>query len=209
MSTNITFTVHGDGKSDEVTFDELREFAEAYGLERAAPGRYSHLFTLNLMLLQKNNGINPFAIVTEIKALEGTTPPLQTKPASQFSGDLLKGLWHKHFFAGNLSLIAHNIANQLPRAKLTKLVNAVMHPSKGPVVTAEMIRELSNRVVYESLETRGAEGKLTGEWIVFAKRGEKNYYLCIATHETGDQVIRDQIKAVCVPQFSFLSSVMA
>ena len=49
-------------------------------------------------------------------------------------------------------------------------------------------------------------GKLTGEWIVYAVHEGLNYYLCITSHESGDENIAQNIKAACLPQFSFLDA---
>ena len=64
-----------------------------------------------------------------------------------------------------------------------------------------MINELVRRVTNEPLEMRDAAKKLTGEWIVFLKHGGKNYYLCVNTHNAGDQVIYDRIMTHCVRDF--------
>lgn len=63
----------------------------------------------------------------------------------------------------------------------------------SPVVMREMVEELAHRVTHEPLETRHAVGKLTGEWIIFAMRDGKNYYLAINGHQTDDQTIYDRI----------------
>lgn len=205
----IGFNVHEGSSTYRVENEELVEYANFYGLERLISGRYSWLFVFNLMMLERNNGIAPFSIIDEIKSLEGDVASQQTKPASEFKGAHLKGLWHKHFFAANLSLIAHNITNQLAGGKLAKLVEEVFDPKKNSVVSKEMIGELSHRVVVESLEDRASNSKLTGEWIVFAKHQGQNYYLCVATHNSGDENIAQSIKAACLPQFEFLSNHMS
>lgn len=68
-----------------------------------------------------------------------------------------------------------------------------------------MVNELSHRVVVESYEKRAMEQKLTGEWIVFAKHEEKNYYLCLATHDLGDQQIFENVRAGRWRQFPFVA----
>ena len=209
MPPKIGFNVHEGTSTYRVENEELAEYASLYGLESLISGRYSWLFVFNLMMLERKNGIAPFEIIDEIKSLEGVVPPRQTKPASEFKGTHLKGLWHKHFFAANLSLLAHNISNQLAGGKLEKLVTEVFDPNKSRVVTKEMIGELSRRVVVESLEDRAADNKLTGEWIVFAKHQGQNYYLCLTTHQSGDENIAQSIKAACLPQFSFLNSYLS
>lgn len=205
MLPKIGFNVHEGNSTYRVENEELVEYAKLYGLETLIPGRYSWLFVFNLLMLEQKSGVEPFSIIDEIKNIEGLGPSRQTKPASEFRGPHLKGLWHKHFFAANPSLLAHNITNQLAGGKLEKLVAEVLDPNKSPVVTKEMIDELSHRVVVESLEDRAADSKLTGEWIVFAKHQGQNYYLCLTTHESGDENIAQSIKAACLPQFTFLN----
>lgn len=204
MSPRVGFNVHDGNSTYRVENEELVEYANFYGLDRLIPRRFSWLFVFNLMMLERKNGILPFEIIDEIKSLEGVGNPMQTKPASEFKGAHLKGLWHKHYFAANPSLLAHNISNHLAGGKLEKLVKEVFAPQRSPIATKEMISELSHRVVTGSLEDRAADNKLTGEWIIFSKHQGQNYYLCLATHESGDEVIAQNIKAACLPQFPFL-----
>lgn len=206
MLPKIGFEVHEGNFTYRVENEELVDYAKIYGLDTLIAGRYSWLFVFNLMMLEKKSGVDPFSIIDEIKNIEGVGPARQTKLASEFRGPHLKGLWHKHFFAANPSLLAHNIINQLAGGKLKKLVEEVLDPNKSPVATKEIIGELSHRIVVESLENRAANNKLTGEWIVFAKHQGQNYYLCLTTHESGDENIAQSIKIVCLPQFAFLNS---
>jgi hypothetical protein len=141
-------------------------------------------------------------IVAEIKALEGGPQTVGTKPATEFTKEPLKGLWHKHFFSAHF--VAHNLLNQLAGGRLKALVEKVLDPKKHSIITAELINEISHEVATGTFEKREAQGKLTGEWIVFAKHGGQNYYLCLSTHNAGDQVIYAQIKSACFHQFPFL-----
>ncbi len=206
MLPKIAFDVHEGNSTYLVENEELAEYADLYGLKMLIPGRYSWLFVCDLMMLERKHGISPFSIIDEIKNLEGVGPSQQTKPDSQFNGAHLKGLWHKHFFAANLSIFAQNISNQLAGGKLRKLVEDIFDPNKSPVVTKAMFDELAHRVAVESLEDRASEGKITGEWIVFAKHQQQNYYLCLNTHKSGDENIAQSIKAACLPQFPFLKT---
>jgi len=206
MSRRIVINIHEGGSTYQITQDQLTQFADQYGLEQVASGRYSSLFIGNLFLLQRQNGIDPFEIIDEIKSLEGLGPSCQTKPASQFTGKYLKGFWHKHFLSTNVSFIAHNIINQLAGNKFEDLANQVFGHNQNSVITEEMINDLSHRVVSETLENRANQENLTGEWIIFAKEKGKNYYLCIATHQSGDENIAQSIKLACVPQFPFLAN---
>ena len=89
----------------------------------------------------------------------------------------------------------------LGKTGLDKLVDEVLDPAKSPVITKEMVNELSHRVAHEPLETREAQKKLTGEWIVYLQREGKNYYLCCNTHNAGDPFIYDRIMEHCVRDF--------
>lgn len=44
-----------------------------------------------------------------------------------------------------------------------------------------------NKIHSDIIGKRKKSGKLTGEWIVFAKIHRVNYYLCLATHQEGEQ----------------------
>lgn len=200
----ISFNVHIGNRTEVVTSDDLKGYADALHLDLYAEGRYSWLLVLNLFSYQQLHGINPFQIVDEIRTLEDSLRITRTKPASQFAHAPLKGLWHKHFFCSRF--MAHNIKNHLSGGKLEKLVKEVLDPNKSPVVTESMIRELSHRVTVEAFEQRAGDGNLTGEWIVFAKHEGKNYYLCLATHGTEDSSIFNNIRVACWPQFSFLAT---
>lgn len=202
---DITFNVHDGESTRQVTHIDLKEFAKFYGLDRIAKDRYSALFVLNLMLLEQTNGIDPFQILEEVKTLEGSRASLQTKAESQFKGKHLKGLWHKHFMPAMPSVMAHNIMNHLGKNGTREIVEEVLNPEKSPVVTKEMLDELTHRIVIGSMEERANQQKLTGEWIVFAKENGANYYLGVWSHNAGDESIAGSIKSACVREFPFLA----
>src|SRR3546814_12890254 len=106
-------------------------------------------------------------------------------------------MWHKHFFSAQF--VPQNIATHMHKKKVAETVNRIMDPAKSPVVTKELIRELADAVTHDALKERVSQGKLTGEWIVFAKHNNQNFYLTLAAHPSdrnlGDQNIFDEIKA--------------
>lgn len=205
----INFRVHVGDITKEVSHEKIIEYAKFCGLERIAKGRYSSLLVINLMSLENLQGIDPAHVVEEIKYLEGLTDFTMTKPATQFKGEILRGLWHKHFFPPLPSSHANNIMNYFGKNGLRSLIEEIFDPSKSPTVTEEMIQELSNRVSTESLEQRHSQNKITGEWIVFAKHQNKNYYLSVSPHTAGDKQIASNIKVACVPEFEFLSKYLS
>lgn len=200
----VGIRVHNENEAEQLTPEKIRELAKFYELDTLIPSRYTSLLVVNLYLLDKVSGVDPAQVINEIKSLEGLAPSQQTKPAAEFKGSVLKGLWHKHFLPTLPSAFAHNIINHLGKNGLAKLVEDVFDPAKSNIVTREMIDELAHRVVEESIMDRGAADKLTGEWIIFAKESGKNYYLCISPHAGGDENIANHVK-VCSHDFPFLS----
>ena len=205
MTAQYSFRIHAGTDIKTFTEVELGEYASQVGLDRIAPGRYSWLFVMKLFLHAEVNGIDPSMILAELEALEGDTPTVGTKRATEFTKEPLKGLWHKHYFSAHF--VGKNLANHHARGRLGKLVEQVMDPIKYPVVTVELIDKLTHEIFTGALEKREAQDKLTGEWIVFGKHEGQNYYLCIATHDTGDQIIYAQVKSACFRQFPFLNPV--
>lgn len=200
----VGIRVHNGNETEQLDPEKIRELASFYQLDTLIPNRYTSLLVVNLYLLEKVSGVNPEQVIEEIKSLEGLAPSQQTKPATEFKGQFLKGLWHKHFLPALPSALAHNILNHLGKNGLTHLVEEVFDPANSSIVTKEMIDELAHRVVEESIEERGAAEKLTGEWIIFAKENGENYYLCISPHTSGDENIANNVK-VCAHEFPFLS----
>lgn len=199
----ISFNVHIGTEAKTITSAELERYAEACFLNLHAEGRYSQVFVLDMLMYERMHGIDPFEVTEEIRRLERSERSTRTKPATRFLRKPLEGLWHKHFFSARF--MARNIVNHLGGGRLERLVDEIFDPDKSAVVTERMIDELAYRTSIESFEQRAHEGKLTGEWIVFAKHEGKNYYLCLATHRTSDQSIHDKIKAVCWHEFPFLA----
>ena len=204
MVNNYSFNVHIDDKRLAMTQEELKRYADLIGLDRIASARYSWMFVLDIFLHHGVHGIDPTMVVDEIKALENRSPGTGTKAATMFQNEPLRGLWHKHFFASRF--VAKNIQNQLAGDKLRKLVDEVFDPQKSSIISQEMTNKLAHKVISESIEQRASNGKLTGEWIIFAKYNNENYYLCLSTHNSGDQMIYERIKSTCFPQFPFLCS---
>lgn len=59
-------------------------------------------------------------------------------------------------------------------------------------------------------EQRVKQKNLTGEWLIFAKYENLNYYLCFTQHSStkdGDEAIFAMIKEYCENQYPFLFSI--
>ena len=191
-----TYTVFLNDKELKITNEELSTFADDFGFKNSYKNRVSELLILDLFVYATEFGVSPYDVVEEIENLENGDGTTQTKLATEFTRPPLAGLWHKHYFSAHF--LVPNIQNALKGGKLDDLINEVMDPLKSSIITKEMISEFAHRVTNEPVEERANSNKLTGEWIVFAKEAGKNYYLCLNTHNSGDQQIVDRIRENCL-----------
>ena len=201
----MRWTAKMDGYDIVATGEQLDAFKQAYvGGDLAS--RMSDLLTFDMYVLDAAFGVSPHEVLSAIKNVEDGEPHNGVKPATQFRRPPLQGLWHKHYFAANF--LAKNMQLALGRDGLENLVSEVFDPSK-PVITEEMIKELAHRITHEPVEKRDADGKLTGEWVVYVKHDGKNYYLALNTHNSGDQFLYDRIMEHCPKNFPDLASWIA
>jgi len=194
-----TWTAKMNGHDISITADQLANFRKAYISNNDLSSRMSNLLWFDMYVLDMEFGVSPRDILKSINNLEAGELHSGIKPATAFRNPPLKGLWHKHFFAAHF--LVNNISLALGKNGLEMLVEEVMDPKKSSVITLEMIEELAHRVAHEPIEKRDQQGKMTGEWVIFAKNGGKNFYLCLNTHDAGDQFIYDRITEHCVKEF--------
>ena len=158
-------------------------------LDRAmVTGRYSAALIREFDAHVENGTANVFPIFDEIGALEGakTARPSQTKPADQFTGRWLKGLWHKHYSQAHFMVA--NLRNHCKPGRLRRLV---MDSFGGrPFFDEQAVRDLSKGFVHDGYMERSAKGELTGEWVVFAKQDDVNYYLTLGVHGDDEAIWR-------------------
>jgi hypothetical protein len=89
----------------------------------------------------------------------------------------LDGLHKQHHSAlSQISSIARNISEGLSE----KAVESAKQ--RGGSSQSGLLNTIHSNIIAK----RNRTGKLKGEWIVLAKVGRLNYYLCLATHEEGD-----------------------
>jgi hypothetical protein len=191
----------------EITIAELREFAKASGLERAAPGRSSVIFMFQVYA----HAIAPHLfsghskIIAEVRGLEGAGRPVGTKPAEQFKHLPLKGLWKKHYLLGGIGSVAANTTIAFGRNKrdLHRVIEENYNPDTAHLSPLEISRNIANAAL-SLYANRSRAQRLTGEWIIYAQCGGRNYYLCLASHQEGDAEIFERIKNGCMAEFPFL-----
>lgn len=202
----MQWTAKIDGHDDIVVTVELLEAFKQAHVRGDIASRMSDLLTFDMYVLNETFGVNPYEVISAIKNVEDGEPHNGVKPATQFRRPPLQGLWHKHYFAANF--LAKNMQLALGRDGIKNLVSEVLDPSK-PVITEEMIKELAHRITHEPVEKRDADGKLTGEWVIYVKHDGKNYYLALNTHNAGDQFVYDRIMEHCPKNFPDLASWIA
>lgn len=187
-------------------------FAESIGLERVAKGRYSAVFLTELIdIVSNSKNINPSIIMEEIKYLEGCHPSTGTKEASLFTGKFLSGLWHKHYREISLHSIARNLQLALNEYSIQSIAASAKEAEESGeerYITIDDIAEIVADVGCGNYKRRSDAGKLTGEWIIFAKNEGQNYYLCLGNHDSGDEVIRKKIESVCIVEYPFLTDIL-
>ncbi|WP_271411994.1 hypothetical protein [Pseudomonas sp. Q1-7] len=137
------------------------------------------------LLDSSNPRFDRFAVLDEINYLEGITKASRTKPESQFKKLPLFPFWHKHFFSAQHLIKNIGIRWNMPNygnRDLDKMISDVAKahgddPDAWPGY-------LAHKLVIDGFTERTKRG-LTGDWLIYAKHEDKNYYLDLATHEEG------------------------
>lgn len=165
-------------------------------------GQYSRLLVEELTVHMFNRTVDVHCVFDQIGRLEDPSFPRGggVKPATPFTGRLLNGLWHQHYFSA--AYLSQNLQNDLrsveAKTTLQKMADAVNN-GRDP---AHFVPEL----VIGGYERRFAAGEMTGQWIVFAKTSlSKNYYLTLGEHPTtgrkeGDVAILERVRR-CSAEF--------
>jgi hypothetical protein len=209
MSLERFKATHSDGR--DATSD-LLAFAEAIGLESVISGRYSALLLLGLFGGTQSGMLNPAKVVSQIRVLEGVETGKGLKAATPFKHPPLEGLWHQHYLEGGLPSMARNIRKGIGKFGLPwvkrKVADAKVSGEER-YFTAADVAQIAHDAVVSNWERLIDNAALTGEWLLFAKYEGKNYYLCLGKHNSGDDVLRSQIDAICLQEFPFLKDILS
>ena len=169
-------------------------------------GSVSRMFAVQLMDCIKMRIYNVYKIYDEIGNLEGRglQRPSTTKPATQFTKPLLKGLWHKHHKQPEhlIKNALSHIESQNGNAVFYKLWKKIASDSTIP--DDKKLGAIAYGITTELLIDRSQKQKNTGEWIVYARQDERNYYLTLACHDEDDQTIRKRV-FLCQTDFPHLN----
>jgi hypothetical protein len=149
-------------------------------------------------------------ILDEIDYLEGLTTRSLTKPESCFKSPALATLKKKHYFAARHFLRNIGVRWSLDRngnRDLTAVIKQVADEfGNDPEVWPG---KLADRIVAGGFSER--IGRLTGDWIIFAKFEDRNYYLDLATHDEAldAEALWRKLSDGCMSEFPFLFGALA
>lgn len=193
------------------TFDEIFDLKMKFFKSEDISRRCSSAIFFKILLFDDLYAAGS-SVFLEIDCLEKGIST-STKPASQFKRPPLKPLWHKHFQANR-----HLYRNIMERWGLSNGEGNLDLKRMTLKVAEEFGNDvkiwpgaLAHRLVMGGLDERIAAQRMTGDWIIFAKHDNKNYYLDLATHahprgDINENALMDNIKGNCVHEFPFLFS---
>jgi len=151
-------------------------------------GRCSFGFVVDLAKHVVMNTLDVFAIYDEISVLEYPEARITgTKGVQRFKHEPLAGLSYKHYFC--TTSLLKNLQNELQRGKTVE----VFLRDKVGQITEQFVSELTHEIVIKNFHRRSADGRLTGEWLIFEESVAGNYYLTLGGHAEGDENIHARV----------------
>jgi hypothetical protein len=198
-------------KALDVTQADVATFRDTnVGLHRVEVSRLSQYLLAPLASFHKHRSLNTFAVTDAVQSLEGLGGPLPSESESQFQDPPLKSRWKVHFV--DTSFLPKNLANEqrseFPKEEFEELCARVISEDAANPSTHGWAGRLAHELTFGSYESKTSRHALTGEWLIFAKKCDKNYYLCVAKHPStreGDKAIHSDISRLCAGEFPFLS----
>ena len=189
--------IQENNKIDEKA-DFLLSSIEIEGFQKITEGRYSYLFVQKLIeLMHKGEGVS--RVVREIKCLEGFSTSTM-KAETKVNRGLIKGLRHKHYLPSGIDSFSKNLEMQLNKCSNQIRVD-YQTILKSKVLTDLEKADQIARLAVSKYSERSDERKLTGEWIIFHKYQDKNYYLDISCHKDSEETIAANLKKNCLIEF--------
>jgi len=195
-----------------VTEEEVAHFKNNHsGFCRLDMNRVSKFLLIQLTSINKHRTYNSSSITDAIQELEGVGRGCKQR-IGQFKHLPLKGLFKVHYhdakFIGE-NLINHWGLESEGNPKLSSLYYRVAEEEGKTPSKFGWQGRLAHEMTVGGYEERAMKNKLTGEWIIFAKHNNQNYYLCISRHaksKSEDREIYDFIKLFCKHEYPFLLS---
>jgi hypothetical protein len=163
------------------------------------PSQFTSVFASQLEHVVMLGLANPFSLLDEVRALEGLGPT-RTKEPAPFKGDVLRGIMHKHFFSARH--IAHNLRNVWADPdKLQRVLNRELASPGENHDPWERAGRVAKRLTVTAFEHKEKGQALTGDWIVYRRHHDRNYYLCLAVHGEPDAMIFERFVDAAAREF--------
>lgn len=167
-----------------------------YGIDLS---RTSTILLAQAHSLSINRVFSTFDLTAPIKALEGLRSSCTTGPEDQFKHAPLTGLYKKHFTSPRF--IPTNLRNFLASKEGARHLNEVWYKAAQVSGTQEIdetfIKYLTHNTVFPPIETKSSSKRMTGEWVVFHKHEDKNYYLTFGSHSEANDEIYKRVVLAC------------
>ena len=136
-----------------------------------------------------------YAILDAIGELEDPEPSTPIKQRAKiFQNAPLNGLSHVHYYTADF--LAENLDNEIKKSGINW---SFLHNREGTPLTSGDLHQIIKNVTHENFEKRSLENRLTGEWIIFSRDKNANYYITIAKHkegqsrQEGDKIIFERV----------------
>lgn len=171
--------------------------------------RMSGLLMAQLASIKKHRCLDTFSVTDVIQELEGAGRGSSVRQ-DPFKHPPLHGFWKAHFFDASFllrNLISHWGLAYENSPKFTDLCSEVAADEEANPTPHGWQGRLAHRLTVDALEERSSQRKLTGEWIVYGKHNNQNYYLCIARHTKNadeDRSLYMTLEHYCASTFPFL-----
>lgn len=161
--------------------------------------RLSTVLLAQIYASEVNRVFDTKDITHPIKVIEGLTSSDPTAPPDRFLHPPLTGLYKKHFTSPRF--IVKNLLNFLRSKEGDRHFNAIWEEaskvSGSKIVNETFTKYLSHHMVVDPIEIKSMSNRLTGEWVVFHKHQNLNYYLTIAFHGETNEQIHKKVAYAC------------
>jgi hypothetical protein len=180
--------------------DELvhwaRESVAFHGLELA---RISSVLLAQAYALQIRRILSVFDLTQPIKVLEGVIAADTTPSEDRFRHPPLTGLYKKHFTSPRF--MTKNLLNYATskegRKNFSKVFDEASRIDGTGSVDDIFLKYLAHHTVVTPLHQKTASRTMTGEWVVFHKHEELNFYLTFAAHDEANAEIHKRVTLAC------------
>ncbi len=124
-----------------------------------------------------------------------------------FKGDILGGFFKTHH--GSYSSYGYSIVRNIHEYWFkNKKIRSTLLSDYQEIVNKygeQNISAIMSTMHTKAMHVKATTGELKGEWLIYRRFSNRNYYLCLATHDEGDEVIRKMKLDPCLVEFPELN----